>query len=57
MDYPKRKNIDLCGENGEYHTLVIDGPIFNRRIELTQSRTINRNNYCLLDTIRYKLSK
>lgn len=22
------KKIDLCGENGEFHTLVIDGPIF-----------------------------
>ncbi len=21
---------DLCGENGEYHTLVTDGPIFRR---------------------------
>jgi diphthamide synthase (EF-2-diphthine--ammonia ligase) len=27
------------------------------RIELTKSRTINRDNYWLLDTIRYKLSK
>ena len=57
IDYLKKKNIDLCGENGEYHTLVIDGPIFNRRIELTQSKTINRDNYWLLDTIRYKLNK
>ncbi len=23
---------DLCGELGEYHTLVLDGPIFNKRI-------------------------
>lgn len=30
------KNIgcDPCGENGEYHTLVIDGPIFSKKIEM-----------------------
>lgn len=26
-------NIDLCGERGEFHTFVYDGPIFKRRIE------------------------
>lgn len=33
--YAKEKNIeiDLCGENGEYHTVVFDGPIFNRKLE------------------------
>jgi len=31
--------IDTCGENGEYHTLVVDGPIFKSRIEITQSET------------------
>lgn len=25
---------DVCGENGEYHTFVIDGPIFNYKIEV-----------------------
>lgn len=26
--------LDLCGENGEYHTLVVDGPLFERSIDL-----------------------
>lgn len=26
--------IDECGENGEYHTLVIDGPLFNYAIPI-----------------------
>jgi uncharacterized protein (TIGR00290 family) len=56
IDYLRRENIDLCGENGEYHTLVIDGPIFNRRIHLIESRTISRDNYWFLDTISYELS-
>ena len=25
---------DLCGENGEYHTLVLDGPLFKEAIRL-----------------------
>jgi len=55
MQYLKRKNIDVCGENGEYHTLVIDGPIFNKRIQLVDTRTVTRNKYWFLDTINYKL--
>ncbi len=27
-------DLDLCGENGEYHTLVIDGPQFTQSIEI-----------------------
>jgi uncharacterized protein (TIGR00290 family) len=30
----KAKNICPCGENGEFHTLVVDGPIFKKRIEI-----------------------
>ena len=26
--------LDLCGENGEYHTMVLDGPLFRRRVVL-----------------------
>jgi len=25
---------DLCGENGEYHTMVLDGPIFKKELRL-----------------------
>jgi len=57
VEYLKRKNIDICGENGEYHTLVTNGPIFNRRIRLIESKVISRNNYWFLDTIRYELSR
>ncbi len=27
------KNVDVCGENGEYHSFVFDGPIFNTPID------------------------
>jgi len=29
------KNVDPCGENGEFHTFVYDGPIFKEPIDFT----------------------
>ena len=57
MEYLKKKNIDICGENGEYHTLVTSGPIFKRRIRLIESKTVVRDDYWFLDTVRYELSQ
>ena len=56
IKYLKDNSIDVCGENGEYHTLVTDGPIFNKKIEIIGSRTIARDNYWFLDTIKYQLA-
>ena len=56
LAYLKTKNIDPCGENGEYHTLVVNGPLFKRKIEIIESRTINRDNHWLLDTGKYRLA-
>ena len=55
IDYLVGKDIDPCGENGEYHTLVVNGPIFKSRIEITPGRTIQRNSHWLLDIERYRL--
>ncbi|MDU2473728.1 MAG: hypothetical protein E7D18_13195, partial [Enterococcus faecalis] len=32
ITYLKEHQLDICGENGEYHTLVIDGPLFKKRL-------------------------
>ncbi len=29
----RETGLDLCGEQGEYHTLVLDGPLFGRRLK------------------------
>jgi uncharacterized protein (TIGR00290 family) len=55
--YLKRKNIDICGENGEYHTLVTDGPIFKRPIKLIKTKVIIREKHLFLDTVSYELSR
>ncbi len=41
--------VDPCGENGEFHTLVTDGPNFSRRIEITRAERVLRNGYRFLD--------
>ena len=55
QDYLSGKGIDPCGENGEYHTLVINGPLFSRRISLTAGRVISKDAYRLLDIQDFKL--
>ncbi len=55
IEYLKNKNICPCGEKGEYHTLVINGPIFNKKIEIIEARTIARDNHWFLDTCKYRL--
>ena len=42
-------SIDPCGENGEFHSFVYDGPIFRKRILHTIGEVILRDNrfyYC-----------
>ena len=57
MAYLKAKNIELCGENGEYHTLVLNGPVFKRPMKLMATKTIMRDNYWFLDTVKYRLGR
>lgn len=37
--------IDACGENGEFHTLVLDCPLFNKRVPAIVTRTMLHDNY------------
>lgn len=45
----ERQQVDVCGENGEYHTLVIDGPIFNQSLDLTGGNILQINDYATAD--------
>lgn len=40
--------IDLCGEQGEYHSFVFDGPIFNKCIHLSKDETYTEGNAIFL---------
>ncbi|MFH1888878.1 MAG: diphthine--ammonia ligase [Candidatus Omnitrophota bacterium] len=47
--------VDLCGENGEFHSLVYDGPIFKKMIKIMQTEKVLRDNYWFLDIQKYAL--
>lgn len=54
-DIKKLDNIDVCGEKGEYHTLVTNGPMFKKRIEILDSVKVLRDGYWFLDVRKYQL--
>lgn len=51
----KESNVHPCGEQGEYHTFVTDGPIFKRRIKIIGSNIVSREGYRFLNISRYEL--
>ena len=55
LSHLKDNNIDLCGENGEYHTFVTGGPMFQKKIKITKSQPITRDDHWFLDTLEYSL--
>lgn len=36
-------NVDPCGENGEFHTFVYDGPIFRRPVKFQRGEVVYRD--------------
>jgi diphthine-ammonia ligase len=49
------KNITPCGEAGEFHTLVINGPIFRQRLEITKTEKVTRGDHHFLEITGLKL--
>jgi uncharacterized protein (TIGR00290 family) len=44
-------NVDPCGENGEFHTFVFDGPIFNRPIGVRTGEVVERDSFIYCDLL------
>jgi len=42
-------DITACGEAGEYHTFVTDGPLFSQRIEILESNKVLREGSWFLE--------
>ena len=49
------KNITPCGEAGEYHTLVIDGPMFKQRLEILEAAKVLRDGRWFFEIQKSKL--
>ena len=41
--------IDICGENGEYHTLAVDGPVFKKPLEYHMGEILDLGDYPVID--------
>lgn len=44
----ENRGIDPCGEGGEFHTTVIDGPIFNKAIPVRSGDIVYHEEYAFL---------
>ncbi len=48
IDELEADGVDICGENGEYHTFVINGSIFHNIIEIEFGEKTENRNYIRL---------
>ncbi len=48
-DFPA--GIDPCGENGEFHSCVVNGPMFSRPIAVTVGDTVERDGFGYADLL------
>jgi diphthine-ammonia ligase len=55
-DISRLPNVDACGENGEYHSVVVDGPLFKRPIEIIKAESVLRGNYWFYDIQEFQLT-
>jgi uncharacterized protein (TIGR00290 family) len=56
-DIEELGNVDPCGERGEYHTLVIDGPIFSKRIRILKRERVDSNNSSHLEIVQFEVKE
>lgn len=49
--------IDPCGENGEFHTFVINGPLFKNKIKIMESNTALRRGYWFLEISKFEAER
>jgi uncharacterized protein (TIGR00290 family) len=45
------EGVDRCGENGEFHTCVVAGPIFARQLPVVVGERIERDGYAYCDLV------
>lgn len=48
------KNVDPCGENGEFHTFACRGPMFRTPIEVDLGAVVERDGFVFADVLHAK---
>ncbi|QEL55371.1 Dph6-related ATP pyrophosphatase [Chromobacterium paludis] len=51
IDEMLAEGVDPCGEAGEFHTLVVDGPLFNKPLSLRDGDVAKLGEYRALDLL------
>jgi diphthine-ammonia ligase len=54
-DLIELSTVDPCGERGEFHTFVTDGPLFKKRIEILEGEKIKLNGQGSLMIKRFEI--
>jgi len=54
-DIVKLGNVDPCGERGEYHTCVTDGPLFSKSIRLVETKKTFQGGFGFLSVGRFEV--
>ena len=49
LEEMKAAGIDICGENGEYHTLAVDGPVFQRPLDFQTGEIVDLGSHAVID--------
>ena len=44
-------SVDPCGENGEFHTFVYGGPVFEKEIPVRRGEIVLRDGFCFADIL------
>jgi uncharacterized protein (TIGR00290 family) len=45
------ENVDPCGENGEFHSFVVDGPNFQQQVGYVRGEIARRDRFCFCDLL------
>jgi uncharacterized protein (TIGR00290 family) len=45
------ESVDPCGENGEFHTCVVAGPMFSHALAVTPGERVERDGYAYCDLV------
>ena len=45
----EKTGVDICGENGEYHTFVFDGPLFKNKLDFEVKEKLVRDKFAILN--------
>ena len=51
----KTRDITPCGEAGEYHTLVVAGPLFRQRVEILETRQTLAEGVWIMEILQARL--